>query len=125
MDPKGYQREKASIIPFSLSDIMTATKGRKKKPVGPSSSLQPILSSFLLETGLSWPCRACLMNATEKRTSVDSSLFFNYPILNHSLVTLDIFDLPPGPASYKVTQYYPIRANFFFLLEGSTNYLKK
>lgn len=76
MDPKGYQREKASIIPFSLSDIMTATKGRKKKPVGPSSSLQPIPSSLLLETGLFRPCRACLMNATEKRTSFDS--FFSF-----------------------------------------------
>ena len=29
----------------------------------------------------------------------------------------------PGPASY--TQYYLIKANFCFFLEGSTNYLKK
>lgn len=74
------------------------------------------LYSVLLKTGLSRSCQAYLNDTWEKRASpwFLSSPSFNYPMLNHSSVTLGISDLHPGPANYKVTQYYQIEASFCF-----------
>lgn len=126
-EPKGVSKGECLNNPLPCLILWLIQKGGNRGQGAPTWVCSSSFLAFSVKPALPRHCQAHPKDTTEKRTSIWylSSLFFTYPILNHSLVILDIFDPPPGPASYKVTQCYLIKANFCFLLEGSTDNLKE